>query len=139
MKRIKFDIRYRNDIESGKVRLVTESGLPVEIVKWDVQDYSWSILGIVSVPGEFRMFPVEYTMNGLADNSDYDLFIEADDSYVAGYPTEEEIVSFIREVVKNGMKNHRHSMYDYALEYISGIEKNSNGSNKNEHTDEHDG
>ena len=33
-----FDIKYRPEIESGKYRVVTRRGEPVEILKWDAKE-----------------------------------------------------------------------------------------------------
>lgn len=46
MDKIKFDIKYRKDIEEGKYKVYTSFGEPVQIVKWDCRG-KWPILAVM--------------------------------------------------------------------------------------------
>jgi len=46
--KIKFDMKYRREIESGKYKVVTDSGKPVTIERWDMKGNS-SILASMMV------------------------------------------------------------------------------------------
>ena len=89
--KIKFDIKYRPQIERGKYKVITASGEPVKIERWDLQgnypilvvlptmvsDYEWENTWI-----EDR--PFIYTKTGECHNlvpsdKNYRLFIETGD------------------------------------------------------------
>ena len=48
MIRIAFDIKYRQEIEDGKYKVVTEKGTPVNILRWDMKG-RYPILGCTMV------------------------------------------------------------------------------------------
>lgn len=48
MKKIAFNIKYRQDIENGKYKVVTETGIPVNILRWDMKG-RYPILGCTMV------------------------------------------------------------------------------------------
>lgn len=49
--KIPFDIKYRPEIESGRYKVVTGTGLPVEIVHWDLSLRRKPILAVISYVG----------------------------------------------------------------------------------------
>lgn len=49
--KIPFDIKYKQEIQTGKYKVVTKTGLPVEIVHWDLSMRKNPILGVISFVG----------------------------------------------------------------------------------------
>ena len=81
-KKIPFDIKYRPQIESGKVQVVTRDDRPVRIICWDVKD-RYSIAAFVKfVDAEDEIVSV-YTQDGFYQLSkkpcQNDLFLLVDD------------------------------------------------------------
>ena len=89
--KIKFDIKYRPQIESGKYKVITASGEPVKIERWDLQG-NYPILAVLPTSisdfnGESSWVedrPYIYTIDGHCPNkisSDkyYQLYIETGD------------------------------------------------------------
>jgi len=71
-----FDIKYKEDIISGKTKVITRDGREVDIVLWDFSDEIYPIIGVI------RGNPVKpdakiYTIEGKYGSNDsvYDLFI----------------------------------------------------------------
>lgn len=75
MKKIPFDIKYKRDIISGKVSVVTRNDKPVKIISWDATDTE-PIAAIIDHDA------ILYHEDGIYDNtvvSDLDLFILTDE------------------------------------------------------------
>lgn len=45
MRKVLFDIKFRPEIESGELKVTTQTGIPVTILKWDMQG-NYPILGV---------------------------------------------------------------------------------------------
>lgn len=70
-----FDIKYRPDIESGKLKVITRKGFRVNIFSWNLGFGDYPIVAqIRDYQGNWEWS--DYTVNGISrDNSDLDLFI----------------------------------------------------------------
>ena len=76
MKSVKFDIKYRPEIESGKYKLMC-NGLPVEVLKWDRQARDGHcIVGLVKSDDELIY---AWDKFGRFGNTDYDLKLYTED------------------------------------------------------------
>ena len=85
MSRIKFNIKYRPQIENGEYRVETRIGHPIDIVCWNMEDTSnkgkkFNILGLLqNEDGTFQ--PAYFAEDGTflkAEQSPMDLFIVVD-------------------------------------------------------------
>ena len=47
MKRIPFNIKYKDDIILKKMKVVTKDNRPVDILKWDCQHEKFPIVGTI--------------------------------------------------------------------------------------------
>ena len=74
-----FDIKYRPEIESGKYRVVTRRGEPVEILKWDAKGGDFPIVGLVTLIETDAQEPYSFMTDGRFDPNavidDLDLFV----------------------------------------------------------------
>lgn len=74
-----FDIKYRPEIESGKYRVVTRRGEPVEILKWDAKGGDFPIVGLVTLIETDTQEPYSFMTDGRFDPNavidDLDLFV----------------------------------------------------------------
>ena len=75
MKRIKFNVNYRKDIEEGKLLVITRNDLPVNIFDWELGLGEYPIVGqIKEHDGTFTWS--DYTEEGISrDGSNLDLFL----------------------------------------------------------------
>lgn len=93
--KIKFDIKYRPQIECGKYKVVNQEGTPVTIERWDLKG-SCPILAILPTlisdfNGESSWFedrPYIYTIDGhwpkgVPSNKYYQLYIDTGDELTA--------------------------------------------------------
>lgn len=87
--KIKFDIKYRPQIECGKYKVVNQEGTPVTIERWDLKG-NYPILAILPTlisNGDSSWFedrPYIYTIDGhwpnkLASDKYYQLYIDTGD------------------------------------------------------------
>ena len=78
MKQIKFDIKFRPEIESGKYKLMCD-GCPVEILKWDRHSLSGDcIVGLVNSVAEEHIYT--WNKNGEYNtNSEFNLKLYSDE------------------------------------------------------------
>lgn len=81
-RRIKFDVKYRGQIESGEFKVVTRSGLPARVICWDREwrnsSYEMPIVALIEAE-DGREWPYTFSMDGKfkgSKESDYDLFLE---------------------------------------------------------------
>ena len=84
MRKIPFNIKYRDEIELKKFSVVTRDGRPVRIVDWDYDCLEgWPVVAIYGKkPGEVEEHIAHYPINGRrgTNDSNYDLFIITDDA-----------------------------------------------------------
>lgn len=80
MAKIKFDIKYRKEIEEGKYSLYTLHQLPVRILCWDLNNDKYPIVGVVEYENgheEIRTFTSKGFYNAYCTkDSIYNLYIE---------------------------------------------------------------
>lgn len=100
--KIPFDIKYRPEIESGRYKVVTSTGLPVEIVHWDLSLRKKPILAVISYVGGKREHRYDtsgmYYGPGYSFSADRDLFILTDE------PTLTEFEQAVLDAVGHFMK-----------------------------------
>ena len=106
MAKIKFNIKYRPEIETGKYQVTTEEGIPVSILKWDLNG-RYPILGVTMVEccnyegdeswGEER--PIAYNIEGepvgYVPAARKSLVIVTDDSELTEF--EQELIKVMKE------------------------------------------
>lgn len=63
-KKIEFDPRYREAIESGKYKVKTLDGDDVRIVCWDADETPHPIIGLVTLEGDSGVTAIKYNGNG---------------------------------------------------------------------------
>ncbi len=87
--KIPFDIKYRPEIESGRYKVVTGTGLPVEIVHWDLSLRRKPILAVISYVGGKREHRYDtsgmYYDPGFSFSADRDLFILTDEPILSEF------------------------------------------------------
>ena len=74
--KVKFDIKYRPQIESGEAEVVTRDGRAVRIICWDAPSDDYPIVGYVQ-PGDSSL-PYTFTREGiyvLGEENNEDLFV----------------------------------------------------------------
>ena len=82
--RRKFDLKFRDKIESGEVNVITRDGRSVRIVCWDTINGFYPILGLVKCVASDKTYfetPVKYDKGGASEvltnrRPELDLFIE---------------------------------------------------------------
>lgn len=60
--KIPFDIKYKQDILDGKVKVVTRDNASVEIIRWDAKNEKYPLIGIVNC--EDNEQPNSWTLEG---------------------------------------------------------------------------
>ena len=72
-KLIDFDIRYKNDINKGNIKVTCEYEWPIEILRWDCDNGNYPILAIIHNPNgkDFTLF---YNHKGKYDSKNDDLY-----------------------------------------------------------------
>ena len=84
-KKIPFDIKYRPQIESGKVQVVTRDDRPVRIICWDAKRKPYSMVALVdNGDGDIENETIAtYTQNGFyqlnESHTEFDLLLLVDD------------------------------------------------------------
>lgn len=75
MMKQKFDIKYKKDIEEGKILVITRDGRPVSIFDWELGLGNYPIVAqIKDYNGDFEWS--DYTEEGISrDNINLDLFL----------------------------------------------------------------
>lgn len=78
MKKIPFNIKYKQDIIDGKVKVFTKNGSPVEIVYWNLKNTSCNGYPILAVINEssIRTYRKDGMLYGTLSKSELDLVIE---------------------------------------------------------------
>lgn len=74
--KVKFDIKYRPQIENGEAEVVTRDGRSVKIICWDAPSDDYPIVGYAQ-PGDSSM-PYTFTREGiymLGEENNEDLFV----------------------------------------------------------------
>jgi hypothetical protein len=92
---IPFDISYKQDIINGLVKVQTNTGYSVEIIKWDAEG-QFPIVGLVSVCDD--QFASSFSLEGIDSLADVYLVIEG--NFEPTYVEDKKIISEITEYLE---------------------------------------
>lgn len=62
MKKIQFNIKYKEEIETKKIQVITREGKPVDVIKWDLSG-DRPILAVIKDSEDYE-YPLAYRENG---------------------------------------------------------------------------
>lgn len=96
---IPFDIKYREEIESGKYKTVAHNGQPVRIICWDARNY-WDtpIIGLYN-NGEVDVI-IKYNIHGASGNNETCLWIETGEP--EDETTRKQLLDFLEQLHSQG-------------------------------------